>query len=78
MRNRWISLPRFWKTEQAYQVMNLLEQYHISARTMPDEFNGSLGNRRMLTMDRNTLWPVYIRAKYFEKAIAILAEEQLL
>ena len=78
MRNRWIRLPRFWKTEQAYQVMNLLKEYHISARTIPDEFNGSHGNRRMLTMDKNMLWPVYIRAKRLEQAIAVLTEERLL
>ena len=78
MRNKWIRLPRFWKTEQAYQVMNLLKEYHISARTLPDEYNGPNGISRMLTIDRNILWPVFIREKHLEQAIAILAEEQLL
>lgn len=69
---------RCWKTEQAYQVMHLLREYRISARTVPDEFSGSNGRRRMLSMNREILWPVYVRAKQLERAIAILTDEKLL
>lgn len=78
MRNRGNSLLRYWKTEQAYQVMNLLKEYHIGAKTLPDEFNGAYGNTWMLSLDPEIMWPVYVRARKFERAVAILTEEGLI
>lgn len=75
MRSRRRQLLRYWKTEQAYRVMSLLKEYHIGAKTIPDEY---CGNSRMLLLDPEIMWPVYVRARNFERAAAILTEEQLL
>ena len=77
MRSRRRQLLRYWKTEQAYQVMNLLKEYHIRAKTVPDEFNPPFDSR-MLSIAPEIMWPVYVRARNFERAVAILTEEQLL
>ena len=78
MRSRRRQLLRYWKTEQAYRVMILLKEYHIGTKTIPDEFSGAFGNSRMLLRDPEIMWPVYVRARNFERAVAILTEEQLL
>lgn len=78
MSSRGNQLLRYWKTEQAYRVMSLLKEYHIGAKTIPDEFSGAFGNSRMLLLDPEIMWPVYVRARNFERAAAILTEEQLL
>lgn len=74
----WIRLPYMLKTKQAYQAMHLLAEYHIPTRTLPDEFNGNGGSKRLLSMDSDVMWPLYVRRKHLTQAIAILAEEQLL
>lgn len=73
----WIRLHHVLKTEQVYQAINLLAEYHIPVRTLPDEFNGKSGNERLLTMDRDVMWPLYVKRKHMSQAITILAEEQL-
>ena len=78
MNGRGNQLLRYWKTEQAYQVMNLLKEYHIGAKTIPDEFSGAFGSSRMLLLDPEIMWLVYVRKRNFERAAAILTEGQLL
>lgn len=77
MWNQKIRLPRSWKTEQAYQVINLLKESHIRARTEPDVFNRPFDSR-MLSRDPETVWPVFVRKRTFERAVAILKAERLL
>lgn len=78
MGSRWVRLPKVWKTTEAYQAMNLLRTLNIRAKTTPDEFNGSYGNKRMVFMDGEIFWPIYVRKKQLDRAIAILTEEKLL
>ena len=73
----WIQLPHVWKTAQAYQIMNLLKANRIYARTLPDEFNGAVGNERMMKMDSEVLWPIFVKARNAEQAIKVLSEEVL-
>lgn len=73
----WIQLPHVWKTAQAYQIMNLLKANRIYARTLPDEFNGAVGNERMMKMDSEVLWPIFVKARNAEQAIKVLSEEAL-
>lgn len=74
----WSQLPRSWKTEDAYQVFNLLKEYRITARTKPDEFSAPTGDWKMLFMDSETVWPVFVKTRQLEQAISILTEERLL
>jgi len=78
MLKRWVRLRRVWKTEEAYQVLNLLRGERIRARTIPDEFNGDLGNRRMMFTDPERLWAVFVRANQAEQAVTLLRDERLL
>lgn len=73
----WIRLHHVLKTEQAYQAINLLNEYHIHIRTLPDEFNGEGGSERLLSMDSDIMWPLYVKRKHLAQAISILTEEQL-
>ena len=73
----WIQLPHVWKTAQAYQIMNLLKANRIYARTLPDEFSGTIGNQRMMNMDSEVLWPIFVKARQAELAIVILTKESL-
>ena len=73
----WIRLQHTLKTEQVYQAINLLNTYHIHLRTQPDEFNGKGGCARLLSMDPEIMWPLYVKRKHLSKAIRILTEEQL-
>lgn len=73
----WIKLPYVLKTKQIYQAINLLAEHHIHARTLPDEFNGNGGSQRLLLLDSDIMWPLYVRQKHLAHAISILAEEQL-
>lgn len=73
----WIRLPLVLKTEQVYQAINLLEEYHIHLRTLPDEFNGTGGSERLLSMDSDIMWPLYVKRKHLAQAIAILSEAHL-
>lgn len=73
----WIKLQHALKTEQTYRAINLLEEYHIQVRTLPDEFNGKVGNARLLSMDSDVIWPLYVKRKQMAQAIAILTAEQL-
>lgn len=54
-----------------------MKEYHIRAKTVPDEFNPPFDSR-MLSIAPEIMWPVYVRARNFERAAAILTEEQLL
>jgi len=76
--NRWVRLPRAWKTEQASQVIYLLKGYHIRAKTLPDEFNGLYGNSRIQYMDSEAMWSVFVRADKLSQAVRILKAEELL
>ena len=73
----WIRLHHVLKTEQVYQAIHLLEEYHIPLKTLPDEFNGRQGHERLLSMDADAMWPLYVQKKHLTQAIAILTEEQL-
>ena len=73
----WIRLHHVLKTKQVYQAINLLAEYHIPLRTLPDEFNSKEGLKRLLSMDSDTVWPLYVKRKHLAQAIAILTEEQL-
>ena len=74
----WIRLHHVMKTEQLYQAINLLDEYHICLRTLPDEFNGREGRERLLSMDADIRWPLYVKRKHLEKTIIILTDEHLL
>ena len=74
----WIRLHHVLKTEQAYQALNLLEGYHIQARTLPDEFNGKTVRERIMSLDSDVTWPLYVKRCQLAQAIAILTEEQLI
>ena len=73
----WIQLHHVLKTEQVYQAMHLLAEYHIRLRTLPDEFNGKAGCERLLSMDSEIMWPLYVKRKHLTQAIAILTEAQI-
>lgn len=75
--NDWTRLCRVWNTDEAYQVLNLLREEHIQAKTVPDEFNGPCGNRRLLSMDSEQWWPVYVKARHAKRTIALLRKEGL-
>ena len=74
----WIRLHHLWRTEQVYQAINLLAEYHICVKTKPDEFSGKVGSERLLTMDSDILWPLYVKRKHLAQTIAILTEEHLI
>lgn len=75
---RWKKLPRSWKTDQAYRVINLMKEYRINARTKPDEFSGPTGDWRLLFMDSEIVWPIFVKTRQFEQAVSILTKEKLL
>ena len=77
IKSKWIRLPPAWETAQAYQAIHLLKDNHINARTLPDEFNGTVGNERMLNMNSNAMWPIYVKARQAELATMILSAEGL-
>lgn len=74
---RWVRLPHSFKTADAYQAINLLKENHIRAMTVPDEFNGRIGNHRMTHMDSETMWPIYVLGRHAEQASSILSKEHL-
>ena len=75
--NRWGQLPRTWKTPQAYQIINMLKANRIYVRTLPDEFSGAIGKQRMMNLDSETMWPIFVKARQAELAIMILSKENL-
>ena len=77
IRNKWIKLPPAWNTAQAYQAINLLKDNRINTRTLPDEFNGTVGNERMMNMNSDAMWAIFVKARNVERAINVLSEEGL-
>ena len=77
IRNKWIKLPPAWNTAQAYQAINLLKDNRVNARTLPDEFNGTVGNKRMMNMNSDAMWSIFVKARNVERAIKVLSEEGL-
>lgn len=77
IRNKWIKLPPAWNTAQAYQAINLLKDNRINARTLPDEFNGTVENERMMNMNSGAMWLIFVKARNVERAIKVLSEEGL-
>ena len=77
IRNKWIKLSPAWNTAQAYQAINLLKDNRINARTLPDEFNGTVGNERMMNMNSDAMCPIFVKARNVERAIKVLSEEGL-
>ena len=77
IRNKWIKLPPAWNTAQAYQAINLLKDNRINARTLPDEFNGTVENERMMNMNSDAMCPIFVKARNVERAIKVLSEEGL-
>lgn len=73
----WVRLHHVLKTNQLYQAINLLDEYRIRARTLPDEFNGKGGNVRLLSMDFEVMWPLFVKRKQLAQAIKILTAEHL-
>lgn len=74
----WICLHYVLKTNQLYQAMNLLKEYHITLRTLPDEFNGIRGSERLMSMDADIMWPLYVKRNQLTQAISILSEAHLI
>ena len=74
--SKWIEIGSRWRSEQACQVMELLQEKHIPSRVIPEEF--SFMNRMMLLRDPDRRWPILVRAKDWRQAVDILAGEDLL
>ena len=77
IRNKWIKLSPAWNTAQAYQAINLLKDNRINARTLPDGFNGTVENERMMNMNSDAMWSIFVKARNVERAIKVLSEEGL-
>ncbi len=73
--NKWIEIWPRWKSEQACQVLELLDYMHISSRIVPEEF--SFVNR-LMNADPCRTWPVIVRRKDWQQAVHILEKEGLL
>ena len=58
-------------------TVHLLKDNRINTRTLPDEFNGTVGNERMMNMNSDTMWPIFVKARNVERAINVLSEEGL-
>ena len=74
--SKWIEIGPRWRSEQADQVMELLQEKHIPSRVIPEEF--SFMNRMMLHRDPDRRWPIVVRKKDWQQAVDILTEEEML
>ena len=75
MMSKWIEIGPRWRSEQAYQVMELLKYWHIPSHVVPEEFSFM---NRLLHTDSDRQWPIMVRKKDLGQAIDILADEGLL
>lgn len=73
--SKWIEIGPRWRSEQAYQVMELLKYWHIPSHVVPEEFSFM---NRLLHTDSDRQWPVLVRSRDLSRAIDVLADEGLL
>ena len=71
----WMTLGAQWRTEQAYQALEILKAHRIPSR-MPSDDMFFIGPFHLPHPDRR--WQIFVRRRDYGRAVEILAGEGLI